>query len=373
MVVNTTPLAAFDEEKCRYCGRYGCTDRGYTMTAGDPPVVLGEAEMVRRLNDKLAEIIEDGKMINTLHYVNYDEKQCVRKLKKSNLQAIIEQMKACNATCHKNMVWAEDFIEAGIGKPRLENYQCPFRNEQDSVCKRNISMDKSPVVCHLEDEDSWECEFHEEAYRHCFKRKDGAPCYDFYDKFGVVDKKKDYLLVLAHRFSAAPCCYCEEGTCKNENSLHNEGACTFKGLMAPCEQYVPVGNDHAYTEGVCTYVSSADGKDDRKIFNTSGYGASLSKTQRFTLCKACRVSHSIANATGLKCLGVRRLANNPLFSKENPLHDHVIQINYLYLTHPEDVAKYDPEVIATAVYDGLTKNCYALKCEEYQTCKINTF
>ena len=143
--------------------------------------------------------------------------------------------------------------------------------------------------------------------------------------------------------------------------------------MAPCEQYAPVDKDEAYTEGVCTYVSSADGKDDREIFNTSSYGASLSKTQCFTLCMACRISHSIAMATGLKCLGVRRLANNPLFSKENPLHDHAIQINYLYLTHPEDVAKYDPEVIAKAVYKGLTKNCFALKCEEYQSCKINIF
>ena len=52
VLVNCTMLAPFDVEKCKYCGRYGCTDRGYTVTAGDPPVTFGEAAWGRQVMEK---------------------------------------------------------------------------------------------------------------------------------------------------------------------------------------------------------------------------------------------------------------------------------------------------------------------------------
>ena len=66
------------------------------------------------------------------------------------------------------------------------------------------------------------------------------------------------------------------------------------------------------------------------------------------------------------------MASNPWLNEANPLHDHAMQINYLYLTHPEDVAKYQPDVIAQAVYDGITRNCRGLGCEEIKECNFNS-
>ena len=365
VVVNTTTLAAYDEEKCKYCGRYGCTDRGFTLTVSDPPLTIGEAQWAQQLNDKLAVFFECENHPG-MNFVSYNEPQCLRKLKKSNVQAVLEKLAACGPDCHRNL----DCTEGGIWKARGEGYRCPFRSER-LVCQRNDALNHGPLMCLPDKEGLVECEFHEEAYNRCFKKEeDGKPCYDLKEKFGVTDKKNNYLFMLAHRFSAAPCRYCDEATCKNEASLHFEGMCSLKGLMAPCEQYESVSPDHAYTEGVCCYVSSADGKDDRKIFNSSGYALRLSKDEHLTLCIACRISHSIAKATDLKCLGVRRSTSKPFLNETNPLNKHAIEINYLYLTHPEDVAKYNPELIAKAVYDALIMNCKGLECEEMENCNL---
>lgn len=368
VVVNTTTLADFDEERCRYCGRYGCTDRGVTLTAGDPPVTIGEARWARELNDKLAQCIEANKEDLPLCYIDYQEHQCVRKTKKSILQATLEKIKNCGPDCQRNLNCT---TYGGVWTERAPEYHCPHRETELPICERNCELDNAPLVCTPDDRYGLtDCEFHEEAYRRCFKRKEGKPCYDLKVKYGL-DPQNDFLFMLAHRFSAAPCRHCNEGTCNNQASTFFEGICTLKGLMAVCDHYEAVSPDHAYTEGVCVYVGSADGKDDRKIFNTSGYVSDLSKTQRLTLCTACRISHSIAKATGLKCLGVRRASKNPLLNESNPLHDHAMQINYMYLTHPEDVAKYQPDVIAQAVYDGITLSCRGLECEEIKECKFN--
>lgn len=369
VVVNTTMLADYDEERCRYCGRYGCTDRGVTLTAGDPPVTLGEAQWARQLDDKLAQRFEARKDTVPMCFIDYHEHQCVRKTKKNILQATLDRITTCGPDCQRNLNCG---ICGGVWTERTTDYRCPHRGTELPVCERNSELDGGPLICTPDDRYGLtDCEFHEEAYRRCFKRKEGEPCYDLKVKYGL-DPKHDYLFMLAHRFSAAPCRHCDEGICKNEASMHLDGICTLKGLMAACDHYEAVPTDHAYTEGVCVYVSSADGKDDRKIFNTSGYASDLSKTQRLTLCTACRISHSIAKATGLKCLGVRRAAKNPWLNEANPLHDHAMQINYLYLTHPEDVAKYQPDVIAQAVYDGITRNCRSLGCEEIKECNFNS-
>lgn len=369
VLVNTTTLSPYDEEKCKYCGYYGCNDRGYTLTVGDPPKVLAEAKLAQQLMDRLGQRVEENKEEFPVHFIECNEPKCVRKLKKKNAESVVNKLKLCGPDCHLNCDWSG---YGGMLKQRDEGYHCPFRERELPICERNLELDGNPLVCFANDGyDDTECQYHEEAYRRCFKRKEGEPCYDLNAKYNVADPKNDFLLVLAHRFSAAECRFCETGTCRNEQSPSFEGMCTLKGLMAPCGFYAPVAPDHAYTEGVVTYVASADGKDDRKIFNTSSYAAPLSKQQRYTLCIACRISHSIAKATGLKCLGVRRLAKTPLFNEDNPLRDRTVQINYLYLTHPEDVAKYNPELISQAVYDALTLSCYGLGCEEYEECRIN--
>lgn len=370
VVINATGLATYDEEKCRFCGRYGCTDRGYTLTSGEPSATIAEAAWVAQIQDELAGIIEANKRDVNMHYYNLAEQQCVRKLKKSNTQAVLEKLVSCGPNCHRNLNCATDGIDGGVWKERDDNYQCPFRTE-NMLCRRNMALDHSPLRCLPDKEGLVECEFHEEAYRRCFRRKEGAPCYNLKSKLGITDEKYDKWMMLVHRFSVTPCRHSSEGVCNNTESQHSEGVCMLNGLMAPCEHYEAVVPDHAYTEGVCTYVSSADGKDNRMIFPSSNYAFNLSPDQRDTLCVACRISHSIAKATGLKCLGVRRASTNPFLNKENPLADKTIQINYLYLTHPEDVAKYDPNLIAQAVYDAITNNCADLECEEYPTCNFN--
>ncbi len=365
VLANATGLAAYDEEKCKFCGRYGCTDRGYTFTtAGDLPVTIGEARWAQQMSDKLAEIFESVKS-QSMNFVSHNEPHCMRKLKKSNAQAVLDKLAACGPDCHRNLSCAE----GGVWKKRGEDYRCPFRTER-FVCRRNEALDHSPLMCLPNKDGMVECEYHEEAYNRCFRRKDGTPCYDLKDKLGVMDEENDYLILLAHRFSAAPCRYCDEAACRNAESLHHDGVCSLKGLMAPCEHYLPLPPDKAYTDGVCTYVSSSDGKDDRKIFPNSDYAFRLSDDERITLCLACRISHSIAKATGLKCLGVRRSASNPFLNENNPLHKHAVQVNYLYLTHPEDVAKYNPELMAQAVYEALYKNCKGIGCDEMEECNF---
>ena len=370
VVINATGLATYDEEKCRFCGRYGCTDRGFTLTVGESPVPVAEAVWVAQVQNKLASIIEANKEDVNVHFNQLAESRCVRKLKQSNVHAVLHKLKSCGPDCRRNMNCASDNVDGGVWKERGDNYQCPFRDNNE-VCQRNQALDLGPLLCQPDKEGLVECGFHEEAYRRCFRRKEGASCYDLNDKLGVANKKHDKLLMLVHRFNAATCRHCDESICKNESCLHFEGMCTLKGLMAPCEKYEPVEPSKAYTEGVCTYVSSADGKDDRLIFPSSDYAKSLSSKQRDTLCIACRISHSIAQVTGLKCLGVRRATTNPFLNKENPIADQTIQINYLYLTHPDDVAKYNPEVIAQAVYDAITNDCAGIGCEEYATCNFN--
>ena len=350
VVVNCNMLAAFDVEKCKFCGRFGCTDRGYTLTAGDPPVTFGEALWSQQLINKLTGIIENSPLKEVVRVVNYSEPSCVRKLKKSNTQAVLEKIQACGNDC------------------RRKNSPCPFRNE-NFACQRNIDLDGSPLICMPGDHDYFDCEHHEESFKRCFRRQKDGSCGELTEKFGFTGGN-DMLLMLSHRFSAAPCRFCENESCTNSESIHYEGACTLKGLMAPCEHYAQPDPDHAYTEGVCTYVSSLDGKDDRKIFNTSDYAYRVDATTHTTLCVACRISHSIAKATGLKCLGVRRAAKNPLLNDSNSFGANAIQINYLYLTHPEDVAKYNPDLIAQAVYNALKKNCKGMGCEEIETCNF---
>ncbi len=369
VLANTTGLAACDEEKCRFCGRYGCTDRGYTLTVGNPPATICEADWAGQVEEKLAEIIQTQKNKFPFQFVKLNESKCVRQLKKSNMETVIERLKNCNADCCRCKNLASDGTLGGTWKERGDDYCCPFRTER-FVCRRNFALDHSPLICTPDKDGLFECEYHEEAYKRCFRRKEGTPCYDLKDKLGVMDEENDYLILLAHRFSAAPCRYCDEAACRNAESLHHDGVCSLKGLMAPCEHYLPLPPDKAYTDGVCTYVSSSDGKDDRKIFPNSDYAFRLSDDERITLCLACRISHSIAKATGLKCLGVRRSASNPFLNENNPLHKHAVQVNYLYLTHPEDVAKYNPELMAQAVYEALYKNCKGIGCDEMEECNF---
>ena len=370
VVVNATGLAAYSEEKCKFCGRYGCTDRGYTLGSENPQTAIAEAAWTVQVQDKLAEIIEKNKQDVNIHCTSLAEPSCIRKLKKSNALAVLHQLTACGPDCRRNRNCATDGIDGGVWKERDVNYHCPFRGD-DMVCQRNTALDHTPLICDADNEDVPECEFHEEAYRHCFRKKEGEPCYDLNDKLGVTNQKLDRLLMLIHRFSVVQCNYCNEKCCTNPASQHHGGMCVLDGLMAPCEHYEAAYPDQAYTNGVFTVVSSADGKDDRLIFPSSEYASKLSHEQRENLCLACRISHGIAQATGLKCLGVRRTSKNPFFTKENPLADKTIQINYLYLTHPEDVAKYNPDLIAQAVYDAISSNCAGMGCEEYQSCNFN--
>ena len=351
VLVNCNMLAPFNEDKCKYCGRIGCTDRGYTLTVGDPPVTIGEAAWSQQLIDKLTETIEKSKIKEYVHVVNLSDPQCVRELKKNNnAQTVIEKLQQCNEDCFRN------------------DNPCPFRNEL-YVCQCNVDLDDSPLVCLPNDTDYYDCPFHEKAFKVCYRRQTDGSCGDLDEKLGRTGEN-DLVFMLSHRFSAAPCRFCEENTCANPESIHFEGICTLRGLMTPCEYYAPVDAEHAYTEGVCTYVRSTDGKDDRKIFNTSSYPFLLSETEANTLCVACRISHSIAKVTGLKCLGVRRAIKNPLLSDANPFAENAIQINYLYLTHSEDVAKYNPDLIAQAVYNALYYNCKGIECEEINECNL---
>lgn len=350
VIVNCTMLASFDNDKCKFCGRYGCTDRGFTVTAGEPPVTIGEALWGRQLMEKLNGIIENGKLNPYCRIVNLNDSRCVRKLKASNAMAVIDNLMTCNEDCRRN------------------NDSCPYRNE-NFACQRNVDLDGTPLICMPEDDDYFDCEFHEKAFKNCYRRKDDNQCDDVMEKLGAVGVH-DVVLMLSHRFSAAPCRFNVDGTCNNTDCLHHEGVCVLQWLMTTCEQYAPVDSDHNYTEGVCTFVGSLDGKDDRKIFNTSDYAYCLDDEQATTLCIACRISHNIAKATGLKCLGVRRSSKNPLLNDENPLADNAIQINYLYLTHPEDVAKYNPDLIAQAVYDAIYKNCKGIGCDEIDECNF---
>lgn len=350
ILLNCNMLMPFNEERCKYCGRIGCTDRGYTLKVGDPPVTVGEAEWSQQLIDKLTETIEHGKLKDYVRVLNLSDPQCVRKLKKSNnAKAVLAKMQQCNEDCFRN------------------NDPCPFRNER-CVCQHNVKLDDSLLVCFPNDVDYFDCEFHEKAFSSCYRRQMDGSCGELDEKLGCGDN--DLKVMLSHRFSAAPCRFCEESVCKNADSLHFDGVCTLQGLMAPCEQYASVDADHSYTEGVCTYVSSLDGKDDRKIFNSSDYAFRLSQPQREMLCLACRISHTIAKATGLKCLGVRRASKNPLLNDENPLAENAIQINYLYLTHPEDVAKFNSDLVAQAVFDALHYNCKGIRCEEIEMCNF---
>lgn len=367
VVVNTTMLAPFDEEKCKYCGRFGCTDRGITFNLGNPPVAVNEQFYAKNVVDMLNAYIKSGLDEVSARCFNYSEKQCVRKLKKSNAEAVLEILAACGPDCHRNL----DCRSGGAEwTQRGDDYTCPFRNEEDSVCLRNIGYDETPLKCLPDDRDYWDCEYHEKAYSHCYRRKE-KQCNDLLEKFGAAGKK-DQLVLLNHRCSVAPCRFSKEGSCTNTSSMHNEGVCTLKGLMIACENYAPLDPEHAYTEGVCAYVSSADGKDDRKIFNTSGYPLQLAKTQSETLCTACRIVHLISKLTGMKCLGVRRSASNPFLNESNPLADHAIQLNYLYMSNMDDLGNYDPATIALAVYLALAYDCKGLQCEEVETCNFVT-
>lgn len=364
VLVNCIMLAAFDEEKCKFCGKYGCTDRGITLAAGDPPVTIGEAKLSRQMIERLTHHIEESDKKESFSIVNYDEPQCVRKLKKSNAEAVIEQIKACGGECHRNRY----FTDGGLWTPRDEGYTCPFRGANDA-CTSNTELDGTPLICHNRNRYTAECECHEKSFSGCRHRREEG-CHDLMEKYAAAGDN-DFLFMLSHRFSAAQCRFCNEGQCTNAESEHNEGACTLNGLMFACDKYAAVDADHAYTEGVFTTIASSDGKDDLKVFPSSGYARPLSEQQRLTLCVACRISHSIAKATGLKCLGVRRSTKNPFLNETNPLHENAIQINYLYMTNPEDMAKYNSELIAQAVFNGLTQSCQGIGCEEYQSCNFN--
>lgn len=363
LVVSCNTLAPYNEEQCRYCARYGCTDRGFTVTAGDPPKVLAEAELVRQMDEKLAGVMEAHQSEYPFHFVSYQGEQCVRKTKKYEVKRVLERILACGDDCHRN----RDCVSSVLWKARGDDYRCPYRNER-TICLRNQTIDNMPLVCAPDKNGCTDCGYHEFAMDGCRYRGKEETCYEVRDKLGVPRKKFDHLLLLSHRFNAAPCIFSKEGECRNEKSGHFEGGCTLNGMMAPCENYAPT--DHWYTEGVYTVVSSADGKDDRAVFHDSNYAMDLKRQPYENLCFACRISHRIAQVTGLKCLGVRRATKNPFLNEENPLHDHAIQINYLYLTHPEDGSKYQPERIAQAIYDALTLNCQGLECEHVETCKI---
>ena len=128
-LVNCNMLVPFKEERCKYCGRIGCTDRGYTLTVGDPPVTIGEAAWSQQLIDKLTETLENSKIKEYVRVVNLSDPQCVRKLKKSNnAKVVLEKMHQCNEDCFRN------------------SNPCPFRIER-YVCKRNVALDDSPLVC----------------------------------------------------------------------------------------------------------------------------------------------------------------------------------------------------------------------------------
>ncbi len=349
-IVNCTMLVEYDKQRCTYCGYYGCSDRGYTVTTGNMEQMLNESELAQQAIASLEEVIDHSWLKPYVRTIKLTIPQCVRKLKKSNAEALVEKIQACGDDC------------------RRSDSPCPYRNEE-SVCQRNVNVDGTPLKCLKEDDYYVDCPFHEHSFSQCRRRRDGQ-CTDLLEKYNAADKK-DILVLLAHRFSAAPCKYCNEGICSNELCQHHEGACTLQGLMVTCEQYEAVDPGHAYTKGVCTYVSSKDGKNDCKIFPTSNYAYGLSEQERTTLCFACRISHFISKATGLKCLGVRRTTSNPFLNQSNPLADHAIQINYLHLTHPQDVEKLNSKQIAQAVIDALTVNCEGLQCEEYQTCCFN--
>ena len=349
-LVNFTMLAQHDKEKCQFCGRFGCTDRGYTVTSGLHPDVLSESEMSQQVIEKLDEVIGKDWLKDVVRTIQVVEPKCVRQLKKSNAETMMAKIQACGNDCRRN------------------DNPCPYRGEE-SICQINVLPNGKPLTCLPDDEEYFDCPYHEKAFSQCQRRIDGQ-CADLMEKYNAPGKK-DVLVLLSHRFSVAPCRFNQECNCTNNASAHYEGACTLQGLMATCEQYAPVSPDQQFTEGVCTYVSSKDGKDDRVIFPSSDYARGLSKNDRDTLCMACRISHNIARVTGLKCLGVRRSSTNPFLNNKNPLVDHSIQINYLYLTNPEDVAKFDPEILAQSVYDALVVNCEGIQCEEYQSCHFN--
>lgn len=369
VVASVIGLANSNERVCKSCSHNGCTDRGYILKGGDTPLVINELLFTKIIENLFAKIVEENKDIFPIQYVELFENQCVRELKKSNIEAIIDRINLCNGDCHRNKNCAPNGVLAGMWKERGSDYHCPFRGE-DMVCQRNEALDHTPLICKIDDEDQFECEFHEEAFRHCFRRAEGKPCYDLTDKFGVMDKHDDHLLLLAHRFSAAPCQHCVESVCNNKESIHFEKLCVLNNRMEICEHYEQIKSEQALTEGICTWVNSKDGKDDRKILPSSDYVNNLSKEEANTLCIACRISHGIAKFTGLKCLGVRRSSSNPFLNANNPLYQDAIQVNYLFLTNSEDGFKYNPALIAEALHASIVVNCEGMGCDEIDTCNI---
>ena len=183
-IVNCTMLVEYDKQRCTYCGYYGCSDRGYTVTTGNMEQMLNESALAQQAIASLEEVIDHSWLKPYVRTIKLTIPQCVRKLKKSNAEAVVEKIQTCGDDC------------------RRSDFPCPYRNEE-SVCQRNVNVDGTPLKCLKEDDYYVDCPFHEHSFSQCRRRRDGQ-CTDLLEKYNAAGKK-DILVLLAHRFSAAPC------------------------------------------------------------------------------------------------------------------------------------------------------------------------
>ena len=105
-IVNCTMLAHSEEEKCKYCGRFGCTDRGFDVLTGDPPVLLREADLTQQVIEKMEGAIDRSGLRKCVRTMTMAEPQCVRMLKKSNAKALMDKLLECNHDCRRNERYA---------------------------------------------------------------------------------------------------------------------------------------------------------------------------------------------------------------------------------------------------------------------------
>ena len=361
VIINAPCHPETSMEGCSDCGDLFCPERSIVLHDRMTGEVLRQEDAARRIGEAVAALCNEkdsrirAYIISTL--------PCRRVGKQPAIPQIAAQLGECDTTCSLTLDTARD---AGTPEKRALRYSCRFRT--DGICSKCASFSEEPLACAANDASRTDCPHHELAFMTCRQPDPHTPCKNLQWKFSAAGKE-DRLFLLAHEVSAAKCRWLDVGLCIKEDCPHTGTACTMEATGELCDYYAAA---EGWNTGVYTMVQSADGKDNRKVFNSgSGYAFTLDDTQRQTLCLACRISHSVARATGLKCGGVRRSTTHPYLKEDAPMKDRSIVISYLYLTNASDCSKGRPDVLARAVCDAVSNDCKTIGCEEYDTCFFN--
>lgn len=349
------------EAECSECGDLFCPERSFLLRDRETGETLRQEDVARRIGDAFVSCCnEDDSKVRTFVISTLP-------CRRTGKQPAIPQMAACIGECDNTCARCLDTAkDSGTPTPRGLRYTCRLR--ADGICGKFTSFSGETMTCAANDASRTDCLHHELAYMACRKPEPNAPCKNLQWKYSA-DGKEDQLYLLAHEVSAAKCRYLDVGLCTKEDCPQAGAACAMEASGEACADYIAA---EGWNTGVFTMVSSADGKDDRKIFNSgSSYAFTLDDVQKQTLCLACRISHSVARATGLKCGGVRRSTTHPYLKEDAPMKDRSIVISYFYLTNAADCSKCKPDQLAKAVYEAVTKDCESIGCEETETCYFN--